>query len=182
MVASLTPHRWTLQEFLAAWDAGVFGKRTELLDGEVWDVAIGAWHAATTGSVIRALPNGAVRIMAGSLVAGESLPEPDCWVRRSDAEPIAQLSRRMSRWASSDVLLVVEVSDETVDYDLGRKADMYAQAGMPHYWCVTRHGIYAHSGPGPHGYTTRRLHGPDDGVAVPYASGTTIDVADLIAE
>ena len=31
---------------------------------------------------------------------------------------------------------MIEVSDSTLDIDLGRKADLYANAGVPEYWVV----------------------------------------------
>lgn len=179
MAVSLTPHRWTLDEFLLAWEAGAVDTRVELLDGEVWDVPIGPWHGEVTANICRALPNKRFRITQGSLPAGESLPLPDCSVLRRAAKPVEQLSARMLRWASVDVLLVVEVSDETVEYDLGRKAVLYAQAGFAHYWTVTRDGIYAHSAPGRSGYAMRILHPAGDRITVPYVDAT-LDVAELI--
>lgn len=180
MAATSILHHWTLEEFLRAWDAGAFGKRVELIDGEVWAVPIGPWHGDTTVQVTRALPNGRFRITSASLATGESLPEPDCWVLRRAATPVAQLSPRLARWAADDVLLVVEVSDETRDHDLGRKADLYAEAGYRWYWSVTREGVYVHSSPGPAGYRQRTLYARGEQVPVPYLNGVALDVADLI--
>lgn len=111
----MTPHpyRWGLDEFLRVWAAGAFSKRTELIDGEAWEVPNGTWHAETTGKVIRSLPNHRFRVLTGTLQSGQSLPEPDCWVLRDEALPVGQPSPQMSRWAAEDVLLVVEVPDET---------------------------------------------------------------------
>lgn len=57
MAVNPFPYRWGLEEFLQAWEGGAFTKRTELIDGDVWDVPIGFWHALTTGAVMRALPD-----------------------------------------------------------------------------------------------------------------------------
>lgn len=181
MAVSPFPYRWGLAEFLGVWEAGGFDKRAELIDGEVWDVPVGLWHARTNGRVIRALPNGSVEVIAGSLPSGQSLPEPDCWVLRAGAVPLEQLSPRMQRWAAADVALVVEVSDETRDHDLTRKATLYAEAGFPAYWSVTREGIYAHSGPTPGGYTRRLLYRPGEHVPVPYDETVLLAVDDLLA-
>lgn len=181
MAVNPFPYRWGLEEFLRAWEGGAFGKRTELIDGEVWDVPIGLWHMRTTGRVIRALPNGSVELLPGSLPAGQHLPEPDCWVLRTGAEPVEQLSPRMTRWAAPDVPLVVEVSDETHDFDLTHKARIYAEAGFAVYWSVTREGVYVHSQPGATGYRSRALVGPGGRVTVPYAPDLTLAVDDLLA-
>jgi Uma2 family endonuclease len=180
VAVSVTPHRWTLADYLRAWEAGAIHDRVELLDGEIWDVSMGPWHGEVTINVARALPDKRYRITAASLPANESLPLPDCWVLRRDAEPAEQLSPRMPRWAAADVLLVVEVSDETVEYDLGAKAILYARAGFAHYWVVTRDGVHAHSGPLRTGYAAKIVHRPGERIEVPYAAGITLDVAELI--
>lgn len=173
-------HHWRLEEFLLAFEAGTFTDRTELIDGEVWSVPIGDWHGETAAEVAAALRRDGFRVSTSSLPVGDSLPDPDCWVRRADAQPVAQLSRRLSRWAPVDVLLVVEVSDETLDHDLGRKAALYARAGFRRYWSVTRQGIYDHSEPGPTGYGRRVLLGPGERIAVPYVDDATLAVDDLL--
>jgi Uma2 family endonuclease len=86
----------------------------------------------------------------------------------------------MQRWAAEDVLLVIEVSDETVQYDLGRKAEMYAEAGYPVYWVVTEEGVHVHTEPTRTGYVSRVLYRPGQQVPVPYVDGVTLDVGRLI--
>lgn len=180
MAVTAFPYHWRLEEFLLAWEAGAFDDRVELIEGEVWAVPIGDWHGETAMRVARALPNGRFRITASSLLAGDSLPDPDCWVLRGGAEPVARLSARLSRWSPADVLLVVEVSDETLDHDLSSKAALYARAGYRCYWSVTRDGVYEHTEPSEVGYRQRVLHRPGDQIPVRYA-GTSLDVADLLA-
>jgi hypothetical protein len=87
---------------------------------------------------------------------------------------------RLSVWDARDVLLVVEVADETMIQDLNVKARLYGQAGYPGYWLVTQGAIYEHTGPIPTGYRTRveYLHG--ERIPVPYAA-TDLDIDDLIA-
>lgn len=180
MAVTTIPYRWSLEEYLLAFEAGAFQERAELIDGEVWAVSIGRWHGKTAVRVARALPNDRFEITAASLPAGGSLPDPDCWVLRAGAEPVAQLSPRMARWAARDVLLVVEVSDETLDLDLGRKAVLYGEAGYATYWSVTKRGVYVHSEPGSGGYRQRRLFARGDDIPVPYTGDVTLAVDDLI--
>ncbi|MGQ0576648.1 MAG: Uma2 family endonuclease [Pseudonocardia sp.] len=173
--------RWTLDEFVAAWEAGRFDdQRVELIDGEVYPVVIGRWHGVTTVRVTRTLPNGRFEITSATLPAGDSLPDPDCWVLGPDAEPIASIGSRLSRWAPADVLLVVEVSDESLDMDLGRKALIYARSGYAQYWSVTPEGVYVHTEPTPNGYVRRVLHQRGEKVRVPYVDDVALDVTELI--
>ncbi len=182
MAVSIHPYRWTLDEFVRAWEAGYIGEHTELLDGEAWEVTIGDWHGDTTMQIGRVLPNGRFQVTSASLASGQSIPQPDCWVRRRAARRVARLSPRMSRWAPDDVVLVVEVSDETLEYDLGRKAVIYAEAGYADYWVVSMEGVYAHSVPGPSGYRRRTFHPRGTTVQVPYCEGIDLAVDDLVAE
>jgi Uma2 family endonuclease len=179
-VATPFPYHWRLEEFVLAWEAGAFQGRVELIDGEVWSVPIGQWHGDTSGRILRALPNARFTVTTSSLPAGDSLPAPACWVRRAGATPLAHLSQRLPRWSPTDVLLVVEVSDETLEYDLGRKAALYAAAGYPHYWSATRSGIYHHSEPGRDDYEQRRLFRRGSRITVPYATDVLLDVDELV--
>jgi putative restriction endonuclease len=180
MTRTALTYRWSRSEFLRAWEAGAFDHRVELIDGEVWPVVIGSWHGDTVGQLTAALPRSGVRVTTATLPTGESLPDPDCWVRRADAEPVGLVGSRLSVWASSDVLLVVEVSDETMLYDLEIKAKLYGQAGYSVYWVVTQHAIYEHTTPTPQGYRTRIEYRPGERIPVRYA-GTDLAVEDLIA-
>lgn len=180
MVIASTPYHFTLEEFVHAWEAGVFQSRVELVEGEVLSVPIGDWHGVTTMRVARRLPNGQFEVTSASLATGGSLPDPDCWVRPVGAQPAGQVSVRLSRWSAEDVLLVVEVGDETVDFDLTVKTAMYGRAGYACYWVVSRQGIYEHTGPHELGYVNRRLYGPGERIPVRYA-GTDLAVSDLLA-
>lgn len=173
-------YRWSQSEFLRAWEAGVFDHRVELIDGEVWPVVIGSWHGDTVGQVTATLPRTGVRVTTATLPTGESLPDPDCWVRRADAEPVGSVGTRLAVWSPSNVLLVVEVSDETVFHDLGVKAMLYGQAGYHAYWVVTQDVVYEHTEPTATGYRTRVEYRPGEQIPVRYAD-TTLAVNDLIA-
>lgn len=180
MAVASTPYRWRLEEFVRAWEAGVFHARAELVDGEVWPVPIGTWHGDTAAKVLRALPNDQHLVTTASLPTADSLPDPDCWVRVATARPVAQLSERLTAWSPSDVVLVVEVADETIDQDLGPKAALYARGGYPCYWAVTRDGIYDHTEPSEGGYRTRVLHRPGERLTVTYAD-INLAVNELLA-
>jgi hypothetical protein len=179
MTAVVSPHRWQLEEFVRAWEAGVFTDRVELIDGEIWPVPIGTWHGDAAARLLRALPDGDHLVTTSSLPTAGSLLDPDCWVRRAGARGVSQLSPPLWVWAPHDVVLVVEVSDETVEQDLGVKARLYARAGYPVYWVVTREGVYEHRDPSEAGYRARYLRRPGDWLPVDYAS-SRLAVTDLL--
>jgi Uma2 family endonuclease len=77
------------------------------------------------------------------------VPEPDiALARRADGKAIA----------GSDVVLAVEISDTTLDDDLGRKMRLYAAHGIAEYWVadVERQVIHQLWSPGAEGYAERR--------------------------
>jgi hypothetical protein len=173
-------YRWSQSEFVRAWEAGAFDHRVELVEGEIWPVVIGSWHGDTVGQLLASLPRSGVRVTTATLPTGGSLPDPDCWVRRADAVPIGTVGSRLLIWNPPDVLLVVEVVDETTIQDLNVKAKLYGQAGYPVYWVVTQEAIYEHTEPIPTGYRTRVEYRHGERIPVLYAA-TGLAVDDLIA-
>ena len=173
-------YRWSQSEFVRAWEAGAFDHRVEFVDGEIWPVVIGSWHGDTVGQLLALLPRSGVRVTTATLPTGESLPDPDCWVRRAGAEPIGTVGSRLSVWEATDVLLVVEVCDKTTIQDLNVKAKLYGQAGYPVYWVVRQEGIHEHTGPILTGYRTRVEYRRGERIPVPYTDAD-LAVDELIA-
>ena len=175
------PYRFSRDGFVRAWEAGAFeGQRVELVEGEIWPVVIGRWHARTVARIIRALPGTGVEITCETLPSGDSLPDPDCWVASAKAEPIGSVGSKVSVWRPEDVLLVVEVSDDSVLADLTTKAQLYGKAGYQVYWVVTQDTIYEHAEPTAAGYRHRIEYHAGERVPVRYAD-TELAVDDLIA-
>ncbi|MCA9127531.1 MAG: Uma2 family endonuclease [Planctomycetales bacterium] len=64
-----------------------------------------------------------------SIDCGDHRPEPDLvWVRRMNTKRI--------RPKHQDVRLLIEVADSSAEQDLGEKAKLYAEHGIPEYWGV----------------------------------------------
>lgn len=171
--------RWDEESFIRAWEAGVFREeRVELVEGEVWPVSIGIWHGAVTGNIMRTLPNDNWRVTTASLPASGSIPDPDVWVHRRGAKPIARLGStgRLARWSPSDVALVVEIADSSLTADLETKAKVYGRTGYPTYWVVHRNGIEVLTEPYEAGYRDHDALVAGDHVTVPYLPNHTIPV------
>jgi Uma2 family endonuclease len=68
----------------------------------------------------------------------------------------------------TDIYLVVEVADSTVDYDREVKADRYAAAGIPEYWLVDLPGeaVEVFRQPEDDGYAERIRHRAGDSLAI----------------
>jgi len=103
-------------------------------------------------------------------------PEPDLIVLTG---PIDRLKRRPQ---PQDVLLVVEISDTTLAFDLVVKARLYARAGIPEYWVADINGakIFAHRNPSPGGYGSVTTYSVDDRIASLAAPDAEIQVGELL--
>jgi Uma2 family endonuclease len=122
-------------------DAGFFvGQRFELIDGDLIDkMGQNPQHASSIGRVSRRLTSLCgmdtvlvqVPIEASVADSNRSLPEPDVAVLR---ELKADYDVRHPR--GDETLLVVEIAETTVAFDLSRKAILYARAGVPEYWVL----------------------------------------------
>lgn len=126
-------------EYLRMAAAGVFEPeaRLELIEGEILEMApIDSPHAGTVKALTKMLvllsgDQGIVGVQDPLVIGERSVPQPDLTVLRPRAD-----SYRASHPNERDVLLVVEVSDSTLRFDLGTKARIYAAARVPEYWVV----------------------------------------------
>jgi hypothetical protein len=119
-----------------------------------------------------------VRSQNPILVGDDSEPQPDIALLTPRAD-----SYKKSHPTPAEVLLVVEVSDSTLNYDRDVKAPIYAHAGIRELWLVNlaegRLEVYRE--PGARDYGERRLLWPGDTVAplafpdVVFAVGELID-------
>ncbi|MCC6869659.1 MAG: Uma2 family endonuclease [Burkholderiales bacterium] len=112
------------------------GSRVELIDGELIDMApIGSRHASVVSylSMLFARSGGKAIVFTQNPIGLPpwSEPQPDLAL----LEPRTDHYRRELPRAS-DVLLVVEVADTTLRYDVGIKLPLYATHGIREVWIV----------------------------------------------
>ncbi|MDE2785095.1 MAG: Uma2 family endonuclease [Chloroflexota bacterium] len=128
--------RFTVDEYLALGAAGILAKeeRIELLDGEIICMApIGNRHRNSVNWVAHLMrePIGRramVQVQAPIQLDDFTMPEPDIAVIR--LRSINDLASVLP----SDVYLIVEVADSSLEFDLGEKLARYAVAGIPEVW------------------------------------------------
>ena len=181
-------HRWTSAEYRRMVELNLFdGRRVELMDGEVLDMpaqkifpmaAITLLHEALR----QVFGDGYwVRIQGSLDLSPTSVPDPDIAVVQGSPRGCADKN-------PNTALLVVEVSDTTLAYDRGRKASLYARAGIADYWIVNlidrRLEVYRNPVPDvsqPHGfgYANKMLLEPNETIsplAVPQAHLRAADI------
>jgi Uma2 family endonuclease len=141
MSAVYTPTRYKLsvEDYHKLGTAGILNgdSRVELIEGELLEMApIGSLHAATVAR-LHELFYEQTRDVALVWQQNPVTLEP-----RSEPQPdLTLLKFRADHYAhalptATDVMLIVEVSDTTLDYDRGEKLRLYARHGIPEYWVV----------------------------------------------
>ena len=163
-------HRLTVSDFHRMGEAGIFaaGDRVELIDGEVIDMSpIGALHAAIvarlTAFLCRSVGSGVIVWCQNPIRLDEaSEPEPDIALLRPRADGYMS-----AHPGPEDVLVVIEVADTCLAYDLGVKVPLYARPGIPEAWVIdaaTRQ-TRVFREPSAEGYRRELLVGPEETLA-----------------
>jgi Uma2 family endonuclease len=132
-------HRISADAFHRMGEAGILGPadRVELIAGEIIDMSpIGVMHAAIVDVLSRHFGRWAreslfVRCQNPLRLDDLSEPEPDLTILRPRADCYT-----MAHPAAADVLLVIEVADRSLAYDLGTKVPLYARHGIPEVWVI----------------------------------------------
>ena len=161
--AATERRKFTVAEYYRMGEVGILGpdERVELIDGEIVVMPpIGPGHADSVDDFIDIFAGHArgryrIRIQNPIHLSDGSEPQPD----------VALLRLRPGGYASAhptpvDALLVVEVSDSSLEFDREVKAHIYGRAGVPETWvknlpedCIERF-----TEPGPEGYAQHSVH------------------------
>ena len=179
--------RISVDEYHRIIEAGILGEdeKVQLVDGVL--VAMtprGSRHAFViqelTRLLVRALGDDVrVRTQLPLILGGDSEPEPDlAVVRASDA---ASPSRH-----PGTALLVIEVAGDSLRFDRGTKAALYARAGIPEYWIVNlaETSIEVHRDPDPASASYRSVsrHLGDEEVAARSVPGVVVELQQLLPD
>lgn len=156
--------------------------RLELIEGEIIEMApIEPPHAGTVailGRLLeRAVGDAAVVWVQNPIRIGDlSMPQPDVALLK----PRADMYTR-SHAVPADVLLLIEVSDTTLRFDLSRKVPLYARAGILESWVVDVENAAVHvfRDPEESGYRTKYTAAGDERSSICAMPGIGITVSEL---
>ncbi|MGH6612146.1 MAG: Uma2 family endonuclease, partial [Burkholderiaceae bacterium] len=130
-------HRLTVEQYHRMLEAGVIAPeaRVELIEGNVVEMApIGGRHHAALIRLTRLL----TQALDGRAIVSNKLAirldemtetRPDLAIFKPTKGSYSDVLP-----TGSDVLLVIEVSDTKLDYDVRVKGPLYARHGVPAYW------------------------------------------------
>jgi Uma2 family endonuclease len=175
--------KWTVTECDAMERCGILPRKYELIDGEVIEKApanpphvvvvqiLAIWLEMLFGRAF-------IREEKAVLLPGEgNRPEPDVSVTH---EGMRAYQDHLP--GPSDLVLVAEVSDSTLEYDLTTKSLMYAKAGITEYWVLDISGrrLTSFRDPSETGYQTRRELSENEQAETLAHPGITTLVSELL--
>ncbi|MCS6859570.1 MAG: Uma2 family endonuclease [Abditibacteriales bacterium] len=186
--AAPQPFRWTREAYYRLARLGLFdGRRVELIEGEILEMSpqlpphTSAVFLAeeTLRTVFR--EGYVVRTQAPLSLGMDSDPEPDVAV-------VAGCLRDYTQNHPTSAVLVLEVAEASLALDRGRKARLYAEAGIEDYWIVNlrERQVEVHRRPQKKprqrraAYTEVTVYGEKDTVTPLAAPHAKVKVADLL--
>ena len=185
MAVQLLRRRFTVDEYQRMGQVGILGEddRLELLEGEIVEMApIGSRHQGTVDRLNalfsrRLADTATVRVQGPVRLAEYSEPQPDLML----------LQRRADFYSSAhpgpgDVLLLVEVSDSSTEYDREVKVPMYARHGIPEVWLVGLETgmVEVYRGPTAQGYHSVSQSVRGQGLSPEFFPGLELAVDDIL--
>jgi len=193
-MTSIQVKSFTLEEYHQLTEIGFFKENDscarrrhhiQLINGELIEmVSKGRAHETCLRNLLRELPKmigdrGTLQSQAPITIPPKSEPEPD----------FAIIKNRDDNYLSShpegtDILLVIEVADSSIDYDQKVKIPLYAKAGIVDYWIFNLLDNYleCYSEPyqnkqGQFGYANRRIVLPNQVISLPCFPDLSLDLS-----
>ena len=175
------PRLFIIEEYYAMAEAGILApdERVELIDGEIIPMSpIGDRHAYSVDELNELF---ITRLRGRARVRSQN---PIRLGSRFEIQPdVAILRQREDGYSSGhpgpeDVLLIIEVSDTTLDYDRNVKLPMYARFGIPETWIANirdrQAEVYAQPSNGE--YQRSRVAGIDETLTLPGLEDVSLPV------
>jgi len=144
--------------------------KVELLDGEVIEMSpvnnphIGTINRITYSFSAKLLGKAIISVQNPVSISEYSEPEPDITVCQYTAHFYAE-----SKATPEDIILLIEVSDSSLDKDRKIKLPLYADAGIKVYWIVNlaENQIEVYSNPKGKRYQKAKIYTKKDLVEIP---------------
>lgn len=185
MIARPAPFRLTVPRYERMIEVGILDEndRVELIRGQlVAKMSIGDERAACVKRLNRQLTTLAgARAIVGvqdPVRLADSVPEPDISLLQPRADFYASRSP-----TPTDVFLIIEVADSSLDYVQNGKGPLYAENGIPEYWIanLVDRCLEVHRQPRPNGtYADVRTLRPGDTAGVAALPGVSVAVSDIL--
>ncbi|MBC1240957.1 MULTISPECIES: Uma2 family endonuclease [Nostoc] len=182
-----TVKRFTIAEYHRLTELGFFCEddRVELIRGEIVQMAAKSTsHSVCSTRLYRELfklvaEKAILRGQEPIIIADDSEPEPDLVIVKN--RPDEYLEAHPS---PSDILVVIEISNSTLQYDRDVKLSLYAKAGISDYWIFNLVDNYLESYSEPYqdlqgkfGYRRKFIYLQNESVHLPYFPDLILDLS-----
>jgi Uma2 family endonuclease len=184
MTAAPARHQFTVDDLQQLVAAGVIDDddRVELIEGDLIDMSpINEPHAQTVDTLNELLMpavrrDARVRVQNPVRLSDLTMVEPDIAIVRRQ-------QYRTSHPRPDDVLLLIEVADTTLSFDLTTKASLYARAGVPELWVADANARIVHRHRQPEESTYRLVEqlGLGDTITIDALPNVSLNVSDIFA-
>ena len=164
MSSQITRKLFTIDDCYKMAEVGILppDERTELINGEILVVPPpGPRHGFVVDSLTEAFVKLAqgkavVRVQGGVVLHKYAAPMPDIVLLQPRGKAYLQKNPD-----ASDIFLIIEVADSSLEQDTTVKLQLYAIMGVPEYWVadLRNNRLLVHSNPVGDGYqSVRELH------------------------
>lgn len=186
LMSQVMTKRFTVDEYHRLVELGFLTEDDgiELIRGELVQMAAkGTPHSVCNTKLIQQLDRligdrAVVRGQEPITLPNHSEPEPDAVI--AQGQPDDYLANHPY---SDNILLVIEVSDSTLDYDQTTKLSLYAEAQIEHYWIfnlvadqLERYSCPYQDAQGRFGYRTKQISLRPETIALPQFSDLMLDL------
>lgn len=178
--------RFTIDEYHRLGELGFFHEddRIELIKGEIIQMsAKGTAHEVCISKLLRELigllgERATLRCQSPIILPNDSEPEPDFALVQNNPDDYL-----LAHPKPANVLLVIEISDSTLNYDQNVKLPLYAEAGIADYWIFNLfdNQLETYSEPyqssqGKYGYKNKRIILPNQVVTLACFPDLSLDL------
>ncbi|MBW4599363.1 MAG: Uma2 family endonuclease [Calothrix sp. FI2-JRJ7] len=185
----ITKKRFTIDEYHKLIELGFLKEqdRIELIRGELIEMtAKGTPHTFATTRLCRQLDRllgdrVVVRCQEPIILPSDSEPEPDVVIAHGN-----EIDYLANHPFPKDILLIVEVSDSTLNYDQTTKLSLYAEDGIANYWIVNLNArqLECYSLPyqdaqGKYNYLNKQIYLPNQSVTIPQFQDAILDLSKI---
>ena len=185
-MTTIQAKRFTLEEYHKLAEIGFFHEddHIQLINGELVEmVAKGRAHETCLRNLLRELPilvgnQATLQCQAPISIPPKSEPEPDFAIIKNRDD-----NYLLSHPQGTDILLVIEVADSSIDYDQKVKIPLYAKAGIADYWifnlldnCLECYGEPYQNKQSIFGYGSKRIVLPNQVIYLPHFSDLQLDL------
>lgn len=186
----VTPKRFTVDEYHRLIELGFLTEddKIELIRGELIEmIAKGTPHTVCGSILCRQLDRllgdrGVIRGQDPITLPNNSEPEPDVVIARGTDEDYLP-----HHPYPEDILLVIEISDKTLDYDQTTKLEIYAEAGITNYWIINLNGrqLQCYQNPyqnaqGKYNYLSVQVYLPHQSILIPGFEPISLDLSRVL--